>query len=146
MKSRSCPLVLKISFVQKIYTTKYFLHHVQSIFYMYLYKLILPCFLVCFLSTLHCKCWFIYSLLRMASFSCDSRWRQINSWNVYFRAFFKISQMWKNWWAQKIIRKEISGNKFLKREFIAKYKVYWSSFHVEHFKLSQKCRLTLSNI
>ena len=146
MKSRTCPLVLKISFVQTIYTTKYFLHYVQSIFYMYLYKLILSDFLVCHLSTLHCECWFIYSLLRVASFSCDSRWRQINSWNVYFRALFKISQLWKNWWAQKIIRKEISGNKFLKRELIAKYKVYWSGFRVEHFKLSQKCRLTLSNI
>ena len=72
--SRSCSLVLKISFVQKISffaCSKYFLLYVFFFF---------P----------SCECWFIYNLLSMTSFSYGSRWCQINSGKVYWHLRISI--------------------------------------------------------
>ena len=66
-------LVWKISFVQKFsfftLCSKYLLFYV---------------FIFCFLSNLACEYWLVYNLLTLASFQCNTQWRQIHSGKVYW--------------------------------------------------------------
>ena len=60
--------------------------------FMYLYEIITCNVLVYISSVLDCECWFIYKLLSIASFSHDTRTRQINSEKVYLGVRFALNE------------------------------------------------------
>ena len=92
-----------------------------------------------FLFALVCECWFIYSLLSMASFSYNSRWRQINSGKTYCLLHAKvfIQLPWMNLLLKPptlcnshyLTSWNIRSFNFLKFRLLFAWNAMWVQFH-----------------